>query len=86
MPNYQIKLPDIYEQYLYHLKHTRAVSEGLLKGVRRVLAFFCKYTKTNNIRLLQFNLFQQFVFGLLSYDNRTVVPSRLKHSGNRANP
>jgi len=51
IPNYQIELPAVYEQYLHHLKHTRAVSDGLLTGVRRVLAFFCQYTERNSIEL-----------------------------------
>lgn len=51
IPNYQIELPAIYEQYLHHLEHARAVSDGLLKGVRRVLAIFCKYTGANCIEL-----------------------------------
>ena len=51
IPNYQIELPAIYEQYLHHLEHTRAVSDGLLKGVRRVLAILCKYTEANCIEL-----------------------------------
>jgi integrase/recombinase XerD len=51
IPNYQIELPDIYEQYLCHLKQNKAVSEGLLKGARRVLAFFHDYLETNKIDL-----------------------------------
>ena len=51
IPNYQIELPDIYEQYLCHLKLNKAVSEGLLKGARRVLAFFHDYLETNKIDL-----------------------------------
>ena len=51
IPNYQIELPDIYEQYLYHLKQNKAVSEGLLKGARRVLAFFHDYLEANKIDL-----------------------------------
>ena len=51
IPSYQIELPAVYEQYLHHLKHTRAVSNGLLTGVRRVLAFFCQYTEGNSIEL-----------------------------------
>ena len=51
IPNYQIELPDIYEQYFCHLKQNKAVSEGLLKGSRRVLAFFHNYLKTAKIDL-----------------------------------
>lgn len=51
IPNYQIQLPDIYEQYLCHLKQNKAVSDGLLKGSRRVLAFFHHYLETAKIDL-----------------------------------
>ena len=51
IPNYQIELPDIYEQYLCHLKQNKAVSCGLLKGSRRVLAFFHDYLETEKINL-----------------------------------
>ena len=51
IPNYQIDLPDIYEQYFCYLKQTKAVSNGLLKGARRVLAFFHNYLETNEIDL-----------------------------------
>ena len=51
IPNYQIQLPDIYEQYLCHLKQNKAVSEGLLKGARRVLAFFHGYLENQKIDL-----------------------------------
>jgi len=51
IPNYQIQLPDIYEQYLYHLKHNKAVSEGLLKGARRVLARFNSHLEAKKIGL-----------------------------------
>lgn len=51
IPNYQVQLPDVYEQYLYHLKHNRAVSAGLLKGVRRVLARFNSYLEAEKIDL-----------------------------------
>ena len=49
IPNYQIELPDIYEQYLCHLKQNKAVSEGLLKGARRVLAFFHGHLENKKI-------------------------------------
>jgi site-specific recombinase XerD len=51
IPNYQIELPDIYEEYLCHLKQNKAVSDGLLKGSRRVLAFFHDYLETDKIDL-----------------------------------
>ena len=51
IPNYQIQLPDIYEQYLCYLEQARAVSKGSIKGTRRVLAFFHDYLETNKIDL-----------------------------------
>ncbi len=51
IPNYQIQLPEIYEQYLCHLKQDKAVSEGLLKGARRVLAIFHGYLENKKIDL-----------------------------------
>jgi integrase/recombinase XerD len=51
IPNYQIQLPDIYEQYLCYLQQARAVSKGLIKGTRRVLASFHDYLETNKIDL-----------------------------------
>ena len=51
IPNYQIQLPDIYEQYLRYLEQARAVSKGSIKGARRVLASFNKYLETEKIDL-----------------------------------
>ena len=51
IPDYQIQLPDIYEQYLWHLKQNKAVSNGLLKGARRVLAVFHDYLGADKIDL-----------------------------------
>jgi site-specific recombinase XerD len=51
IPNYQIQLPDIYEQYLCYLEQARAVSKGLIKGTRRVLASLNDYLETNKIDL-----------------------------------
>ena len=51
IPNYQIHLPDIYEQYLCYLEQAKAVSKGLIKGTRRVLASFHDYLETNKIDL-----------------------------------
>jgi site-specific recombinase XerD len=51
IPNYQVDLPDIYEQYLCYLEQARGVSGGLLRGVRRVLASFNDYLETDRIGL-----------------------------------
>ena len=51
IPNYQIQLPDIYEQYLCYLQQARAVAKGAAKGARRVLASLNDYLETNKIDL-----------------------------------
>ena len=51
IPNYQIQLPDIYEQYLRYLEQARAVSKGAIKGTRRVLASFHDYLEIEKIGL-----------------------------------
>jgi integrase/recombinase XerD len=51
IPNYQIQLPGIYEQYFCYLERARAVSKGAIRGTRRVLAFFHDYLETNKIDL-----------------------------------
>jgi len=51
IPNYQIQLPDIYEQYLAYLEQARAVSKGAIKGTRRVLASFHDYLEAEKIDL-----------------------------------
>jgi integrase/recombinase XerD len=51
IPNYQIQLPGVYEQYLCYLEQARAVVKGSIRGTRRVLAFFHEYLETNKIDL-----------------------------------
>jgi integrase/recombinase XerD len=51
IPNYQIQLPDIYEQYLCYLEQARAVSNGSIKGTRRVLASLNDYLEAKSIDL-----------------------------------
>jgi site-specific recombinase XerD len=48
IPNYQVELPDIYEQYLLYLKQT---TDGQLRGPRRVLASFHDYLESHKIHL-----------------------------------
>ena len=61
-PNYQIQLPEIYEQYLCHLERSRAVSKGSIKGTRRVLAFFHDFLEAENIDLCALNIEQLDLF------------------------
>ena len=51
IPNYQIELPDIYEQYLRYLEQARAVSKGSIKGARRVLASLNDYLEAESVDL-----------------------------------
>ena len=51
IPNYQVELPEIYEQYFLYLEQTKEVSGGQLSGVRRVLASFHDYLESHKIKL-----------------------------------
>jgi len=65
IPRYQIRLPDIYEQYLCYLERERASSEVTIKGTRRVLASLHDYLETQNIdlRLLKIKDLDLFMAG-----------------------
>jgi len=62
IPNYQIRLPDIYEQYLCYLGEARAVSRGSIKGARRVLASLHDYLESENIDLCALKIEQLDLF------------------------
>jgi site-specific recombinase XerD len=51
MPNYQVQLPAIYEQYLLHLQQTNEPSNSNLGAVRRVLVPFHQYLEHHKIDL-----------------------------------
>ena len=51
IPSYQVELPDIYEQYILYLEQDKALSKGLVSGVRRVLASFHGYLQNHKINL-----------------------------------
>ena len=51
IPNYQVELPDIYEQYLLYLEQGKGLSRGQVSGVRRVLASFHDYLAKHTIQL-----------------------------------
>jgi integrase/recombinase XerD len=51
IPNYQFRLPDIYEQYLLYLQQTRESSKGNLRLTRRVLASLHQNLEKNAISL-----------------------------------
>ena len=62
IPNYQIQLPDIYEQYLCYLEQARAVSKGSIKGTRRVLASFHDYLEAESVDLCALKIEQLDLF------------------------
>jgi len=49
--NYQVKLPDIYEQYFLYLEHTREIYEAQITNVRRVLASLHAYLENRKLSL-----------------------------------
>ena len=51
IPNYQIQLPDIYEQYIRYLQQVRAAAKNSIKGARRVLASFHTYLQAEKINI-----------------------------------
>ena len=62
IPNYQIQLPDFYEQYLCYLEQVKAVSKGSIKGTRRVLASFHDYLEVESIDLCALKIEQLDLF------------------------
>lgn len=51
MPNYQIDLPEIYEQYLLYHEQSRQAPYCRIKSIRRVLAAFDDYLQSNGFAL-----------------------------------
>ena len=51
IPNYQVDLPDIYEQYLAYYEQSRHIPYNQVKQVRRVLASFHDYLERYKIEL-----------------------------------
>jgi len=51
IPNYQVDLPEIYEQYLDYHEQSRQIPYGQVKQVRRVLASFHDYLDRHKIDL-----------------------------------
>jgi len=56
IPNYQIDLPDIYEQYLAYHEQSSQVPYSQVKQVRRVLASFDGYLERHKIDLSSLNI------------------------------
>lgn len=51
IPNYQVELPEIYEQYFLYLAQTRGIPQTQINSVRRVLASFHAYLESHKIKL-----------------------------------
>ena len=62
MPNYQVQLPAIYEQYLSYLQQTKAPSKSNLGVVRRVLVPFHQYLEHHKIELASVKIEQLDAF------------------------
>lgn len=58
VPNYQIDLPEIYEQYLLYHEQSRQVPYCRIKPIRRVLAEFHDYLQSSNIKLASITIEQ----------------------------
>ena len=44
-------LPDIYEQYLHYLEHTREISRSQISSIKRMLAFLNDYLENHHLSL-----------------------------------
>ena len=62
IPNYQVQLPAIYEQYLSYLQQTKAPLKSNLGSVRRVLAPFHTYLEHHKIKLTSVKIEQLDAF------------------------
>jgi len=56
IPNYQIDLPDIYEQYLAYHEQSRQIPYNQVKQIRRVLASFHRYLESHKVDLSSLNI------------------------------
>jgi site-specific recombinase XerD len=62
MPNYQVQLPAIYEQYLSYLQQSKAPLKSNLGAVRRVLVPFHEYLENHKIELASLKIEQLDAF------------------------
>lgn len=62
IPNYQVQLPAIYEQYLFYLQQTKELSNSNLGAVRRVLVPFHQYLEHHKIELASVKIEQLDAF------------------------
>jgi site-specific recombinase XerD len=68
-PNYQIDLPEIYEQYLLYHEQSRQVPYSQIKAIRRVLAEFHDYLQRFNINLCSIRIEQIDAFMAQFHEN-----------------
>jgi integrase len=71
-PNYQIDLPEIYEQYLLYHEQSRQVPYMRIKPIRRVLAAFHDYLHSLSINLSSIRI--QEVDAFLAELNKSLAP------------
>jgi site-specific recombinase XerD len=58
LPNYQIDLPDIYEEYLHYHEQSKQITYRQIKHRRRLLASFHEYLERANISLSRLTIEQ----------------------------
>jgi integrase/recombinase XerD len=51
IPSYQVKLPAVYEQYLFYLDQVRGICQGYINSARRVLASLHDYLEKQELSL-----------------------------------
>lgn len=68
IPNFQLNLPDIYEQYLRYLQQEKAVSKIYINSARRVLVSLNAHLEHHNIALSDLEI--QHIDGFLAEFNK----------------
>jgi site-specific recombinase XerD len=76
IPDYQVDLPDVYEQYLIYHEQSRQVPYSQIKGIRRVLASFHEYLERFNIELAAIKIEQIDAF--MAEFHRRLAPGTCK--------
>lgn len=80
IPNYQVPLPDVYEQYLLYLKQTREVCRVSLNASRRVLASLHAYLDNQKIDLSSLKIEHMDDF-LAEFDQPLSIVTRKSYRG-----
>ena len=56
IPSYQVKLPAVYEQYLFYLDQVRGICQGYINSARRVLASLHDYLEKQELSLAELKI------------------------------